>query len=122
MIGSAGLLSTAVDLVIFEHALEGGRVLSQAMLRELRAPRGDTSVGQALFGSFLVNTAGLGRTISARGTEDWGDNGYLNDYIECGFTLALVTSRGPAENSGKPLYRDSITRQIERILASHCTH
>lgn len=122
MIGSAGLLSTATDLVMFEHALEGRRVLSPAMLSELRAPRGDTSVGQALFGSFLVSTAGLGRTFSARGTEDWGDNGYLNDYVDCGFTLAVVTSRGPAENSGKPMFRDRITPQIEQILASRCRH
>jgi CubicO group peptidase (beta-lactamase class C family) len=121
MIGSAGLLSTAVDLVSFEHALNAGRVLSPAMLAELRTSRLSTSVGPAMFGSFLVTTPGLGRTISARGTEDWGDNGYLNDYIDCGFTLALVTSRGPAENSGKPMFRDSVTPQIERVLASRCS-
>ena len=120
MIGSGGLLSTASDLVTFEHAIDAGLILSPTMVAELRAPRGSTSVGDAAFGSFLVDTPTLGRTISARGTEDWGDNAYLNDYSVCGFTLAVVTSRGPAEHSGKPMFRDSITPQIERLLADYC--
>lgn len=121
MIGSAGFLATAADLVSFQHALNAGAVLQPSMLAELRAPRAAASIGQVLFGSFLVDRPGLGRTIGARGAEDWGDNAYLNDYIDCGFTLAIVTSRGPAENSGRPLFRDSITPEIERVLAPRCT-
>ena len=109
MIGSAGLLSTAADLVAFRSAINAGRVLSPGMMAELRAPRGSTSVGQAQFGAFLAETSGLGRALSARGSEDWGDNAFLNDDLDCGRTLALVTSRGPPEDSGKPLFRDSIT-------------
>ena len=117
MLASGGLLITARDLVSWQYALTSGRVLSSASLEEMFAPRGSTSIGQSAFGSFLVQSPLLGRTISARGTEDWGDNAYLNDYRDRGLIFAITTSRGPAEGAGRPLFRDSITPQIERVLA-----
>jgi hypothetical protein len=77
-------------------------------------------LGQATFGAFLIERPGLGRVLSARGAEDWGDNAYLNDYSDCGVIVAIVTSRGPAENSGRPLFRDSMIEAIERRLEAEC--
>jgi CubicO group peptidase (beta-lactamase class C family) len=119
MIGSAGLLISAGELARFEQALNAGAILSPDSLAALRTPRAQTSVGQAAFGSFIVDTP-AGRAISARGVEDWGDNAYLNDYAGCGYIYAFVTSRGPAENSGRPLFRDSVTPQVERVLRERC--
>ena len=122
MLASAGLLITARDLVQFQNSLRRGLVLSPASSSELFAPRGEISIGSATFGGFLVDRPGLGRTISVRGYEDWGDNGYLTEYVDCGVTLAILTSRGPAEDSGKPAFRDSISDAIEtRVLAGLCT-
>jgi CubicO group peptidase (beta-lactamase class C family) len=120
MIGSAGLLITARDLILFQRALAGGRILSDASLRALYAPRGKISIGDALFGSFLIDSPSLGAAISVRGSEDWGDNSYLNDYRRCDIQIAIVTSRGPAEDSGKPLFRDQLIGPIEEKLASRC--
>ncbi|MEZ5971424.1 MAG: serine hydrolase domain-containing protein [Hyphomonadaceae bacterium] len=120
MIGSAGFMTTAYDLVAWQHALRAGQVLGPQSLSELWAPRGETSIGQAAYGAFLVDNPRLGRMISARGTEDWGDNAYLNEYLDCDVIVALVTSRGPAEGSGRPLFRDQLIPQIEAALADEC--
>jgi CubicO group peptidase (beta-lactamase class C family) len=120
LIGSAGLLITAADLVHWQQALQTGRVLSGEALAELYKPRESVSIGETLYGSFLIESPRLGPAISARGAEDWGDNAYLNDYTECGFIVAIVTSRGPAEGSGKPLFRDRLIEAIEGKLASRC--
>jgi CubicO group peptidase (beta-lactamase class C family) len=120
MLASSGILISATDLVRWQHALRSGGLLSPASVEQLHAPRSALSIGQAAYGSFLIDHPQLGRVISARGAEDWGDNVYLNDYVDCGFTLAIETSRGPAENSGKPRYRDSLAQAIEPILAESC--
>jgi CubicO group peptidase (beta-lactamase class C family) len=120
MLASGGLLISARDLVRWQHDLNSGRLLWPASLAQLRAPRGAMRLGQAAYGSFLIDHPRLGRVISARGAEDWGDNAYLNDYRDCGVILAVVTSRGPPENSGRPLFRDSITQAIETVLAGAC--
>lgn len=117
MIGSAGYLTTAADLVRLQTALAGGLVLDQTHLNELWAPRGKISIGQAAYGSFLVDVPALGETISARGAEDWGDNAILNHYRRDGSILAVVTSKGPKEGAGD-LYRNTLSRQIEAILAA----
>jgi CubicO group peptidase (beta-lactamase class C family) len=120
MLASSGILISATDLARWQQALRHGDVLSAASIELLYAPRGALSIGQAAYGSFLIDHPQLGRVISARGAEDWGDNTYLNDYVDCGFTLAIETSRGPAEDSGKPRYRDSLSQAIEPILAARC--
>lgn len=121
MLASSGILISATDLVRWQDGLREGNLLSRASVEQLYAPRGALSIGQAAYGSFLIEHPQLGSVISARGAEDWGDNVYLNDYVDCGFTLAIETSRGPAENSGKPRYRDSLSQAIEPILAERCT-
>jgi CubicO group peptidase (beta-lactamase class C family) len=115
MIGSAGLLVTARELTRFERALESRRVLTPASLAALHAPRGAMSLGQATFGAFLVDHPVLGRVLSARGAEDWGDNAILNHYLDRGLLLAVVTSRGPAEGEGER-FRNRISAAIERVL------
>jgi CubicO group peptidase (beta-lactamase class C family) len=120
MLASSGILISATDLARWQHALRSGGLLSPASVEQLYAPRGPLSIGQAAYGSFLIAHPQLGDVISARGAEDWGDNTCLNDYIDCGFTLAIETSRGPAEDSGKPRYRDSLSQAIEPVLAERC--
>jgi len=121
MLASAGLLITAADLVRFQVAMRNGQILAAPLVTELFTPRGDVSIGNATFGAFLVERPGLGQAVSVRGYEDWGDNGYLNEYLACGVTLAVVTSRGPAENSGKPAFRASISEAIEtQVLPGLC--
>lgn len=120
MMGSAGLLITATDLVAWQHALTSGRILKSLSREALFAPRGEMRLGQATYGAFLMKRPGLGRVLSARGFEDWGDNAILNDYLDCGVTLAVVTSRGPAEDSGRRPFRDTISEAIETTFASSC--
>lgn len=120
MIGSAGLLITAYDLAAYQRALRAGRVLSPASLEELMAPRGAVSLGQAAYGSFLIEHPRLGRVLSARGFEDWGDNAILNDYLDCGVIVAVTTSRGPAEESGRPPFRHQLSEAAEAALEPLC--
>lgn len=121
MLGAAGLLISATDLVTWQNELKSGRVLSEESLRQLFAPRGAMRLGQATFGAFLIDHPEVGRVFSARGYEDWGDNAILNDYLDCGFVLAVVTSRGPAESTGLPPFRDSISQSIEAALSPRCS-
>ena len=115
MLGSAGLLITAVDLLVFQYLLANGSIISQASLDELYAPRGDTSIGKATYGAFLSVHPQLGSTISARGYEDWGDNAILNHYRDKDIIIAVVTSRGPPEGEGEA-YRNRISAEIEKML------
>jgi len=119
MIGSAGLLITAADLVRFQRAVWGGRLLSKASVAQLSAPQGTISIGQVALGAFLIDHPDLGKVLSVRGYEDWGDNAILNHYIDRGMILAVVTSKGPAEEPGrKPFpFRTRVSRAVEEILA-----
>lgn len=119
MIGSAGLLISARDLVRLRLALDNGEILGRQMVAELNAPREEISIGNVLFGAFLVETP-LGPAISARGSEDWGDNAYLNHYEACDLNIAITTSRGPVEGSGAPLFRDSLISAVEEKLEPRC--
>ena len=118
MIGSAGLLITASDLARFQDALWNGRVLSRDSLRELLAPRGEMSLGQATPGAFLIDHSELGRVLSARGYEDWGDNAILNHYLDHDIILAVVTSKGPAEGTGAAPFRSRLAKAVEEVLAA----
>lgn len=120
MIGSGGFLTTAAGLVAWQRALRSGKVLSKPFLGELLAPRSQISLGYATYGAFLIHHPQLGEVISALGYEDRGDNALLNDYVECGFTLAITTSRGPSEKSGKKPYRSSLSEGVEKLLISRC--
>jgi CubicO group peptidase (beta-lactamase class C family) len=115
-LGSAGLLITAAELVRFQLALNAGKVLGRSSLETLFAPRDELSIGASALGAFVVERPGLGSAISVRGYEDWGDNGYLTDYRDCEVILAVLTSRGPAEDSGEPPFRVSISEAIESEL------
>jgi len=104
-LGSSYVAETETELVA---ALE-------ALGDDLYAPRGDTSIGKATYGAFLVEHPTLGSTITARGFEDWGDNAILNHYLDKNIIVAVVTSRGPPEGEGEP-YRNRISAEIEKIL------
>ncbi|MEO1246256.1 MAG: serine hydrolase domain-containing protein [Pseudomonadota bacterium] len=117
---AAALLISAEDLAAWQHALRTGSVLSANALQELHAPRAEMRIGQASYGAFIVDVPGLGHTIRALGYEDWGHNAMLSDFTECGYIVAVTTSRGPAENSGLPPFRQSIMDGIERVLATRC--
>lgn len=119
MLGSGGLLITARDLARYQSALKRGLLLDRASSQALWAPRGTMSLGQATYGAFLIESSALGTVLSARGYEDWGDNAILNDYVDAGIIVAIVTSKGPAEGEGKPKpFRSRIAAAIERELAT----
>ncbi|TGY88608.1 class C beta-lactamase-related serine hydrolase [Marinicauda algicola] len=119
MLGASGLLISAQGLLQLQHAIESEAVLG-ATHGELIEPRAELSIGRATYGGFLVERPGLGRALSLRGYMDWGDNAYLMDYLECDLTLAIVTSRGPREDSGKSPFRDQLLEPIEAELAPFC--
>ena len=77
------------------------------------------SLGQAALGAFLIDHPDLGKVLSARGYEDWGDNAILNHYLERGMILAVVTSKGPAEEPGRrpSPFRTRLAQAVEEILA-----
>ncbi|WDI32962.1 serine hydrolase [Hyphococcus flavus] len=116
MLSTAGLLITAQELAVYQHALVQGGILSPASLEALFAPHGDTSIGKATFGAFLSEIDGLGRRLSARGAESWGDNAIMNHYMDMDVIVTVVTSRGPAEDSGQPLFRNELSEAIEALL------
>lgn len=90
-----------------------GRVLSDQSLAELYKRRAPVSIGEALYGSFLIDSPPPWACDQRARRERPGHNAYLNDYTECGFIVAIVTSRGPLEGSGKPLFRDRLIDTIE---------
>lgn len=119
MIGSGGLLITAYDLAAYQQALRTRRVLSHDSVEQLTAPRGATNIGQATYGGFLIEHPQLGRVLSARGYEDWGDNAILNEYLDCNVIVAVVTSRGPPEPASAA-FRNQLSQAAETALAPLC--
>ena len=115
--GRSALRDLVIPLLALAAVVAG--IVAVQMLRELNEPREPISIGEVLYGAFLVQTP-LGPAMSARGAEDWGDNAYLNDYPECGAVIAVTTSRGPAEGAGEPLFRDRLIKSIEEALAPYC--
>ena len=118
MIGSAGLLITAHDLALYQYRLMRGGILSQLSLEDLTTPRGDVSIGWATYGAFLTETDALGPRLNARGYEDWGDNAILNHYLGHDVIVAIVTSRGPAESTGAPPFRNELSDAVEGLLTT----
>ncbi len=116
MLASAGLLITAADLARFENALSNGSIINASPREEMIAPRGDTSIGKATFGAFLTDAGADGRLLRALGSEDWGDNAAMHHYLDKDVIVTVVTSRGPAEDSGGPLFRNELTEAIEAVL------
>ncbi|MEE2565388.1 serine hydrolase domain-containing protein [Hyphobacterium marinum] len=119
MIGASGYLASAADLVRLQAALLDDRLLSDASRAELFAPRIVISLGAASYGGFLVDDPHLGRFHSARGSNDWGTNAYLNTYFECGIILAVTTSSGRTGPDNR-LYRDVITDAVTPLLEPYC--
>lgn len=117
MLGSAGLLITAVDLVRLEAAVSQGKVLTPPSIDILRKASGEISIGAVLPGSFLLYHDLLGMVVSARGYRDWGDNAILNHYLDRRLVLAVVTSKGPAEKEKKKPFRTRLSNEIERLLS-----
>ena len=77
------------------------------------------SAVQAYLASLSFADVQLGRVLSARGYEQWGDNAILNHYLDRDLILAVVTSKGPAEVEGerpRP-FRSRLAREIEAVLA-----
>lgn len=116
MMSSAGLLITASDLAAYEATLAGGELLTAASRQEMIAPRGDTRIGQATFGAFITDAGPAGRRLRALGAEDWGGNAAMHHYLDKNVIVAVVTSRGPAEDTGEPLFRNELTEAIEALL------
>ena len=116
MTGSAGALITARDLARYQAAVARGDVLSMELVSELFAPRGEMSLGYATYGAFLSERPPGGRVLNARGYEDWGDNAIINHYLDHDVIVAVVTSRGPAEDSGAPAFRNEFSDAIEALL------
>ena len=116
MIGSAGLMTTAADLVALQQALVAGSILGPESLAQLWKARDRISIGETTFGGFLGQSAAMGPIFNVRGFEDWGDNAILNHYRDQDLYVAVVTSKGPAEDSGKKPFRDTISQAIEPVL------
>ena len=116
MIGSAGILTTANDLIRLQKALRDKKILSEKSLASLWQPKGQISIGGVTAGAFLRQSEIYGPIFNARGYEDWGDNAILSHYFDHGFYVAVVTSKGPLEDSGQSPFRSSISKAIEKIL------
>ncbi|MFC2951460.1 serine hydrolase domain-containing protein [Marinicaulis aureus] len=116
MLASAGLLISVADLARFEKALSNGSIINADSRQEMLAPRGDTRIGPATFGAFLTDAGLAGRRLRALGSEDWGDNAAMHHYLDKNVIVAVVTSRGPAEETGEPMFRNELTEAIEAVL------
>ncbi len=116
MIGSSGIFTTSDDLVRLQKALRDRKILSEQSLESLWQPTEQISIGRVTAGGFLRHSEINGPVFSARGNEDWGDNAILNHYHDHDFYVAVVTSKGPLEDSGQPPFRSSISKAIEKIL------
>jgi CubicO group peptidase (beta-lactamase class C family) len=94
-----GLCSTVLDLVAFERALEDGRVVSQGLLRAMRAPTpmpGGIAAGYGL-GTRLGETAGRAKIGHTGGGQ--GNKAVLARYPAEDLTIAVLfnTERDHAE-------------------------
>ncbi|MEO1241295.1 MAG: serine hydrolase domain-containing protein [Pseudomonadota bacterium] len=117
MVASAGLLITAEDLAAYQWALTNGNVLSVQSIEALFAPRAERKSDYVTFGGFWREHDALGARLSARGYEDWGDNAILNHYLDRNIIVAVVTSRGPAEDTGARPFRSELSAAIETLLS-----
>lgn len=117
MIASGGLLITAEDLAAYQWALSRGNVLSVQSIETLFKAREKRKTNYATFGGFWREHDVLGARLSARGYEEWGDNAILIHYLDKDIIVAVVTSRGPAEDSGQPSFRRQLSNAIENLLA-----
>lgn len=117
MVASAGLLITAEDLAAYQWALANGKVLSTQSIETLFAPRAERKSDYATFGGFWRKHDALGARLSARGYEDWGDNAILNHYLDRNIIVAVVTSRGPAEDTDARPFRSELSAAIETLLS-----
>lgn len=117
MIASAGLLITAEDLAVYQWALASRKVLSTQSIEALFTPRAERRSDYATFGGFWREHDALGARLSARGYEDWGDNAILNHYLGENIIVAVVTSRGPAEDTGARPFRSELSAAIETLLS-----
>ena len=118
MLGSAGLLISAEDLLRLQvHVRESG-LLSGRTRDALFEPRGAMSLGQATYGGFWLEIEGLGRMHSARGTEDWGDSTYLDTFPDCGLILAITASSGQTRDGR--YFRDVLFDASLPVLRDYC--
>ncbi len=117
MIASAGLLITAEDLAAYQWVLANGKVLSMQSIEALFAPRAERRSDHATFGGFRLEHYILGARLSARGYEDWGDNAIMIHYLDRNIIVAVVTSRGPALESGARPFRSELSAAIETLFS-----
>ncbi|MEM9618232.1 MAG: serine hydrolase domain-containing protein [Pseudomonadota bacterium] len=117
MVASAGLLITAEDLAAYQWALANGKVLSAQSIKALFTPRAKRKSDYATFGGFWREHDVLGPRLSARGYEDWGDNAIMNHYLDKDVIVVVVTSRGPADDTGARPFRSELSAAIEILLS-----
>jgi CubicO group peptidase (beta-lactamase class C family) len=116
VLGSAALVATADALIDWQLAVWGGRVISAAMRDEMFTERLPVSLGSVGYGVFIDHDEGRGLRLLARGYEDWGANAVLSHWPEAGVVVAVVTSSGPAEETGHPGWSRELTSTVSDLI------
>lgn len=111
--GGTGMVSTPRDLLRWYVALKEGRVLGEEARRRLFGPHvklSDTEVG---YGWFWSRTPWGTRTLWTRGTEQFGHNALLVDYLDEGTVLVVASNAGEIDGVG---WNRRIKDELEGIL------
>lgn len=111
--GATGMVSTPRDLLRWYVALKEGRVLGEEARRRLFGPHvslSDTEVG---YGWFWSRTPRGTRTLWTRGTEQFGHNALLVDYLDEGTVLVVASNAGEIDGVG---WNRRIKDEMEGIL------
>jgi CubicO group peptidase (beta-lactamase class C family) len=106
---SGGVCSTVLDLVSFERALEGGRIVSSGMLREMRSPAGLPELVEAGYGlGTRLGFTGSHRKIGHTGGGQ-GNKAVVARYPDDGVTIAVLL------NTERPIAEVTANGLEERI-------
>ena len=110
--GPDGICSTAPDLALFMDAMLKRKILAEATVQEMWAPRRPVSAGSATAGWFWVVTPQGTDAVMTRGT-DHGHNSIITYYIKRSLiVVALSSSKDP----DGPLLARLLVDKLEKTL------
>jgi CubicO group peptidase (beta-lactamase class C family) len=111
--GGTGMVSTPRDLLRWYVALKEGRILGEEARRRLFGPHVKLPETEVGFGWFWSGTPRGTRSLWTRGTEQFGHNALLVDYLDEGTVLVMASNAGEIDGVG---WNRRIKDELEGVL------